>query len=44
LLWPIIIFSVVVILSQVTYLVLWAIKPMSWMTDAWWAKLIGFMT
>lgn len=44
LLWPIIIFSVVVILSQVTYLVLWAIKPMSWMRDAWWAKLIGFMT
>ncbi|KAI5399288.1 hypothetical protein KIW84_064594 [Lathyrus oleraceus] len=43
LLWPIIIFSVVAILFQVTYLVLWAIKPMSWIPDAWWTKLIGFM-
>ncbi|RDX99269.1 Piezo-type mechanosensitive ion channel-like protein, partial [Mucuna pruriens] len=44
LLWPIIIFSVVAILSQVTYLVIWAVKPM-WLSipDAWWAKLIGFM-
>nr|KYP71537.1 Protein FAM38B [Cajanus cajan] len=45
LLWPIVIFSVVAILSQVTYLVIWAVKPRSWsVPDAWWAKLIGFMT
>ncbi|KAH1261543.1 Piezo-type mechanosensitive ion channel [Glycine max] len=44
LLWPIVIFSVVAILSQVTYLVIWAVKPMPWSTpDASWAKLIGFM-
>ncbi|KHN03769.1 Piezo-type mechanosensitive ion channel component 2 [Glycine soja] len=44
LLWPIVIFSVVAILSQVTYLVIWAVKPMSWsIPDASWAKLIGFM-
>ncbi|XP_045822648.1 piezo-type mechanosensitive ion channel homolog isoform X1 [Trifolium pratense] len=44
LLWPVSIFSAVAILFQATYLVLWAIKPMSWIADAWWAKLIGFMT
>jgi hypothetical protein len=44
LLWPITAFSVVAILFQATYLVLWAIKPMSWIADAWWANLIGFMT
>ncbi|GAU30702.1 hypothetical protein TSUD_39260 [Trifolium subterraneum] len=44
LLWPITVFSAVAILFQATYLVLWAIKPMSWIADAWWAKLIGFMT
>ncbi|KAK2457295.1 piezo-type mechanosensitive ion channel protein [Trifolium repens] len=44
LLWPITVFSVVAILFQATYLVLWAIKPMSWIADAWWANLIGFMT
>lgn len=44
LLWPIVIFSAVAILSQVTYLVIWAVKPTSWsVPDAWWAKLIGFM-
>ncbi|KAL2323587.1 hypothetical protein Fmac_027966 [Flemingia macrophylla] len=44
LLWPIVIFSVVAILSQVTYLVIWAVKPMSWsVPNTWWAKLIGFM-
>ncbi|XP_027363086.1 piezo-type mechanosensitive ion channel homolog isoform X4 [Abrus precatorius] len=44
LLWPIVIFSVVAILSQVTYLVIWAVMPKSWsIPDAWWAKLIGFM-
>ncbi|CAL0320586.1 unnamed protein product [Lupinus luteus] len=44
LLWPIVIFSVVAILSQVIYLVIWAVKPNSWsIEDAWWAKLIGFM-
>ncbi|KAE9589210.1 putative Piezo family protein [Lupinus albus] len=44
LLWPIVIFSVVAILSQVIYLVIWVVKPNSWsIEDAWWAKLIGFM-
>lgn len=45
LLWSIVIFSVVAILSQVTYLVIWAVKQTSWsISDVWWAKLIGFMT
>jgi len=44
LLWPIVIFSVVAILSLVTYLVIWAAQPMSQsVPQAWWAKLIGFM-
>ncbi|CAJ1969173.1 unnamed protein product [Sphenostylis stenocarpa] len=44
LLWPIVIFSVVAILSEVTYLVIWAVQPMSRsIQEAWWAKLIGFM-
>ncbi|XP_027936634.1 piezo-type mechanosensitive ion channel homolog isoform X1 [Vigna unguiculata] len=44
LLWPIVIFSVVAILSEVTYLVIWAAQPMSQsVPQAWWAKLIGFM-
>ncbi|TKY52583.1 Piezo-type mechanosensitive ion channel-like [Spatholobus suberectus] len=44
LLWPIVIYSIIAILSQVTYLVIWAVKPMSWsVPDSWWAKLIGFM-
>ncbi|XP_020972104.1 piezo-type mechanosensitive ion channel homolog isoform X2 [Arachis ipaensis] len=44
LLWPVVIFSVVAILSQVTYLLIWAAEPVSWsIPDAWWAKLIGFM-
>ncbi|MED6121436.1 hypothetical protein PIB30_030157, partial [Stylosanthes scabra] len=42
LLWPVVIFSVVAILSQVTYLLIWAAEPVSWsVPDAWWAKLIG---
>ncbi|KAK7392390.1 hypothetical protein VNO78_20827 [Psophocarpus tetragonolobus] len=44
LLWPIVIFSAVAIVSQVTFLVIWAFKPMPWsIPDTWWAKLIGFM-
>lgn len=44
LLWPIIIFSFLVILSQVTYLVIWAIEGNKWSTaEIWWAKLIGLM-
>ncbi|KAK7277682.1 hypothetical protein RJT34_22697 [Clitoria ternatea] len=44
LLWPIVIFSAVAILSQVIFLVIWAVKPVSWsIADTWWAKLIGFL-
>ncbi|XP_062143961.1 piezo-type mechanosensitive ion channel homolog [Alnus glutinosa] len=44
LLWPIIIFSLLVILSQVTFLVVWAVEGNKWsIAEAWWAKLIGFM-
>ncbi|KAJ6319739.1 hypothetical protein OIU76_005337 [Salix suchowensis] len=44
LLWFIIIFSLVVILSQAVYLVIWGILGDKWSgTDAWWAHLIGFM-
>lgn len=44
LLWPIIIFSLLVILSQVTFLVIWAFEGNIWSTpEAWWAKLIGLM-
>ncbi|KAK3193919.1 hypothetical protein Dsin_025229 [Dipteronia sinensis] len=44
LLWPIIIFSLLVILCQVVYLVIWAFEGYKWsVADAWWAKLIGFM-
>nr|XP_023880259.1 piezo-type mechanosensitive ion channel homolog [Quercus suber] len=43
LLWPIIIFSLLVILSQVTFLVIWAVEGNKWsIAEAWWAKLIGF--
>lgn len=45
LLWPIVIFSVVAVLFQLIYLVIWAVEPMSWsIPDSWWANLIGFMT
>ncbi|XP_050265819.1 piezo-type mechanosensitive ion channel homolog [Quercus robur] len=45
LLWPIIIFSLLVILSQVTFLVIWAVEGNKWsIAEAWWAKLIGFTT
>ncbi|XP_022960461.1 piezo-type mechanosensitive ion channel homolog isoform X1 [Cucurbita moschata] len=44
-LWPIIIFSLLVILSQVTFLVIWSLEGYNWsLANAWWAKLIGFMT
>ncbi|KAF7804788.1 piezo-type mechanosensitive ion channel-like protein isoform X1 [Senna tora] len=44
LLWSIVIFSVLVILSQVTYLVIWVVEGSSWsIPGAWWAKLVGFM-
>ncbi|KAJ6680266.1 PIEZO-TYPE MECHANOSENSITIVE ION CHANNEL-like protein [Salix purpurea] len=44
LLWFIIIFSLVAILSQAVYLVIWGILGDKWSgTDAWWAHLIGFM-
>ncbi|KAK6940875.1 Piezo non-specific cation channel, R-Ras-binding domain, partial [Dillenia turbinata] len=42
LLWPIAIFSLFVILLQLTFLILWAIEGDEWsIKDAWWAKLIG---
>ncbi|XP_028789013.1 piezo-type mechanosensitive ion channel homolog [Neltuma alba] len=44
LLWSIVGFSVLVILSQVTYLVIWAIEGSSWsIPGVWWEKLIGLM-
>ncbi|KAK9282374.1 hypothetical protein L1049_005291 [Liquidambar formosana] len=44
LLWSIIIFSLLVILFQVTFLIIWAIEGGNWgIADTWWAKLIGFM-
>ncbi|GMI85789.1 PIEZO1 [Hibiscus trionum] len=44
LLWPVIIFSVLVFLSQSAYLVIWAIGGYKLSVgDAWWMKLIGFM-
>ncbi|PPR83382.1 hypothetical protein GOBAR_AA37324 [Gossypium barbadense] len=44
LLWPVIIFSLLVFLSQVAYLVIWAVGGYKQSVgDAWWLKLIGFM-
>uniref|UniRef100_A0A2P2M0U0 Uncharacterized protein n=1 Tax=Rhizophora mucronata TaxID=61149 RepID=A0A2P2M0U0_RHIMU len=44
-LWAIIIISILVILSQIVYLVIWAIEGDEWSgKNAWWAHLIGFMT
>lgn len=44
LLWPVIIFSLLSILSQAIYLTIWVVKGYQWsVTDAWWAKLVGFM-
>ncbi|XP_057964043.1 piezo-type mechanosensitive ion channel homolog isoform X2 [Malania oleifera] len=44
LLWFVIIFSLLAILSQVTFLIIWAVEGSSWnIADAWWTKLIGFM-
>lgn len=44
LLWSIIIFSLLVILSQVIFLIVWAITGNKWsMEDSWWAELIGMM-
>lgn len=44
LLWPVIIFSLLVCLSQAVYLVMWAIDGYKQSVgDAWWMKLIGFM-
>ncbi|KAL4572075.1 hypothetical protein LXL04_018844 [Taraxacum kok-saghyz] len=44
LLWIIILFSFLVILSQVTYLIIWAIECGTCNEqEPWWAKLIGFM-
>ncbi|CAN1234122.1 Piezo-type mechanosensitive ion channel homolog [Linum perenne] len=43
LLWPIIGFSVIVICSQVVYLVIWAIKGDGWdESNSWWARVVGF--
>ncbi|XP_035538685.1 piezo-type mechanosensitive ion channel homolog isoform X2 [Juglans regia] len=45
LLWPLIIFSFLAILSQVTFLVIWAVEGNKWsLAETWWAKLIGLMT
>ncbi|XP_024017344.1 piezo-type mechanosensitive ion channel homolog [Morus notabilis] len=44
LLWPVIIFSLLVLLSEVIHLVIWAITRNKWsIADAWWAKLVGLM-
>ncbi|KAL1102518.1 hypothetical protein V6Z11_D05G369900 [Gossypium hirsutum] len=44
LLWPVIIFSLLVFLSQVAYLVIWAVGGYKQsVEDTWWLKLIGFM-
>ncbi|XP_034689649.1 piezo-type mechanosensitive ion channel homolog isoform X2 [Vitis riparia] len=44
LLWFVVIFSILVILSQVTFLIIWAVEGGKWsMEDAWWVKVIGFM-
>nr|XP_017241510.1 PREDICTED: piezo-type mechanosensitive ion channel homolog isoform X4 [Daucus carota subsp. sativus] len=44
LLWPLIIFSLLDILSQVTFLIVCAVKGDGCgMADSWWAKSIGFM-
>lgn len=44
LLWLVIIFSLVVILAQVVYLVIWAVVGYKWSTGSvWCAEIIGFM-
>ncbi|PKI68434.1 hypothetical protein CRG98_011175, partial [Punica granatum] len=44
LLWSTIIFSLLVILCQSTFLVLWATHGDNWSAaETWWAKLFGFM-
>ncbi|GMN48728.1 hypothetical protein TIFTF001_017898 [Ficus carica] len=43
-LWPVIIFSLLVLLSEVIQHVIWAITGNKWsFADAWWAKLVGLM-
>ncbi|XP_057474427.1 piezo-type mechanosensitive ion channel homolog [Actinidia eriantha] len=45
LLWSTFVFSLVVILAQVIFLILWTVGNGKWsIGDAWWAKLIGLMT
>ncbi|KAJ7977462.1 piezo-type mechanosensitive ion channel-like [Quillaja saponaria] len=42
--WPVALFSLLVIFSQLIYLVIWAVEGSAWsVPDAWWPKLIGFM-
>ncbi|XP_062086347.1 piezo-type mechanosensitive ion channel homolog isoform X1 [Humulus lupulus] len=44
LLWPIIIFSLLAVLSEVIYLIICTIKGNKWsIANAWWEKLVGFM-
>lgn len=44
LLWPVIFLSLLALLSQVVYLIVWAIEGDKWSgANAWWAHLIGFM-
>ncbi|KAE8676455.1 hypothetical protein F3Y22_tig00111594pilonHSYRG00006 [Hibiscus syriacus] len=44
LLWPVIVFSLLVFLSQAAYLVIWAVEGYKQSVgNAWWMKLIGFM-
>ncbi|KAI7983245.1 hypothetical protein LOK49_LG15G00399 [Camellia lanceoleosa] len=44
LLWSVFLFSLLIILVQVIFLILWAMVNVKWsMADAWWAKLIGLM-
>uniref|UniRef100_A0A5B7BCU2 Uncharacterized protein n=1 Tax=Davidia involucrata TaxID=16924 RepID=A0A5B7BCU2_DAVIN len=44
LLWSVCVFSLLVVLSQVIFLIIWATGGGKWsVADTWWAKLIGFM-
>ncbi|KAF5930355.1 hypothetical protein HYC85_031228 [Camellia sinensis] len=44
LLWSVFLFSLLIILVQVIFIILWAMVNVKWsIADAWWAKLIGLM-
>lgn len=44
LLWFVFSFSILVILLQVTFLIIWAVERGKWsVEDAWWVEVFGFM-